>query len=389
MGSKIKRSLFKYLIISLTISIILSIAVQDAAQNISDNIQLKYTDSSKLYEYQNGYSQLFGDVPQIPDVSPEIMTPSDRIAKELCDFISSWCILFFTLFGVFLSLTLFYKRRLKTPFSVLNEAADKISRQDLDFKISYVYDDELGQICAAFKKMREKLAENNNSMWNMIDEQKQMRSAFSHDLRTPLAVMKGYVEYLLRYYPKHRLSEEKVIEVLGELQSQTERISCFADTMKNINRLDEIIISRAYVSQADLLAKTEAILTVLAQKYAKQFEVHSELKEQQLNLDISIFLEVLENLIDNAMRFSVQCVRVEFRYSQSLLNVCVHDDGKGFQPDELSKAVKPYYHGESVGTEHYGMGLYICKMLCEKHGGFLRVYNSPGGGACVEFNIAA
>lgn len=97
MGSKIKRSLFKYLIISLTISIILSIAVQDAAQNISDNIQLKYTDSSKLYEYQNGYSQLFGDVPQIPDVSPEIMIPSDRIAKELCDFISSWCILFFTL----------------------------------------------------------------------------------------------------------------------------------------------------------------------------------------------------------------------------------------------------------------------------------------------------
>lgn len=389
MGSKIKRSLFKYLIISLTISIILSIAVQDAAQNISDNIQLKYTDSSKLYEYQNGYSQLFGDVPQIPDVSPEIMTPSDRIAKELCDFISSWCILFFTLFGVFLSLTLFYKRRLKTPFSVLNEAADKISRQDLDFKISYVYDDELGQICAAFEKMREKLAENNSSMWNMIDEQKQMRSAFSHDLRTPLAVMKGYVEYLLRYYPKHRLSEEKVIEVLGELQSQTERISCFADTMKNINRLDEIIISRAYVSQADLLAKTEAILTILAQKYAKQFEVHSELKEQQLNLDISIFLEVLENLIDNAMRFSVQCVRVEFRYSQSLLNVCVHDDGKGVQPDELSKAVNPYYHGESVGTEHYGMGLYICKMLCEKHGGFLRVYNSPGGGACVEFNIAA
>ena len=82
MGSKIKRSLFKYLIISLTISIILSIAVQDAAQNISDNIQLKYTDSSKLYEYQNGYSQLFGDVPQIPDVSPEIMTPSDRIDKR-------------------------------------------------------------------------------------------------------------------------------------------------------------------------------------------------------------------------------------------------------------------------------------------------------------------
>ena len=61
------------------------------------------------------------------------------------------------------------------------------------------------------------------------------------------------------------------------------------------------------------------------------------LKAKGLLSQISIFLEVLENLIDNAMRFSVQCVRVEFRYSQSLLNVCVHDDGKGFQPDELSK----------------------------------------------------
>lgn len=389
MGSKIKRSLFKYLIISLTLSIILSVVVQEVTQDISNSIQLKYLDSSKLYEYQNGYSQLFGDVPQIPDVPPEIMTPPDRIINEFCDFASSWCILFFTFTGVFLSLSLFYKRRLKIPFSILNESTAKIGRQDLEFKITYDCDDELGQICAAFEKMREKLVENNCLMWNMIDEQKQMRSAFSHDLRTPLAVMKGYVEYLLRYYPKHRLSEEKVIEVLGELQSQTERISCFADTMKNINRLDEIVIKRAYVSQADLLAKTEAILTVLAQKYAKKFEVHNEIKEQQLNLDISIFLEVLENLIDNAMRFSDQCVRVEFRYSQSLLNVCVHDDGKGFQPDELSKAVKPYYHGESVGTEHYGMGLYICKMLCERHGGFLRVYNSPGGGACVEFNIAA
>lgn len=147
------------------------------------------------------------------------------------------------------------------------------------------------------------------------------------------------------------------------------------------------VMSNHHLRNKDLSLKAKGLLSQML-SLPEDWD-YSELKEQQLNLDISIFLEVLENLIDNAMRFSVQCVRVEFRYSQSLLNVCVHDDGKGFQPDELSKAVKPYYHGESVGTEHYGMGLYICKMLCEKHGGFLRVYNSPGGGACVEFNIAA
>ncbi len=389
MGSKIKRSLFKYLIISLTLAIILSVVVQGITQNISMGIQLKYVDQSKLYEYQNGYSQLFGDVPEIPEVPPEIMNPQDRVIKEFCDFSSSWCVLFFTFVGVFLSLSLFYRRRLKIPFTILNEAAEKISRQDLNFKITYNFDDELGQLCDAFEKMREKLVENNSLMWNMIDEQKQMRSAFSHDLRTPLTVMKGYVEYLLLYYPENKLSREKIIEVLGELQSQTERISCFADTMKSINRLDEIVINRECVDKDELCTKMETILTVLAQKYGKQFEIHSEVKKQQLYLDLSAFLEVFENLIDNAVRFAVQSVKVKFSYSASRLTVSVRDDGKGFRTDELKNVIKPYYHGENAGTEHYGMGLYICKMLCEKQGGFLQVYNPPGGGACVEFYIVA
>lgn len=66
-----------------------------------------------------------------------------------------------------------------------------------------------------FEKMREQLQLNNSEMWNMIEEQKQMRSAFSHDLRTPLSVLKGYVEYLIRYYPKGKLSQEKIMETLG------------------------------------------------------------------------------------------------------------------------------------------------------------------------------
>ena len=389
MGSKIKRSLFKYLIISLTLAIALSVVVQVIAENISINIQSKYVDKSKLYEYQNGYSDLFGDVPEIPEIPSKIMKTQDRVIKEICDFASTWCILFFTFIGVFLSLSLFYKRRLKIPFSILNEAAEKIGKQDLNFKITYNYDDELGYLCAVFEKMRKKLEENNCLMWNMIDEQKQMRSAFSHDLRTPLTVMKGYVEYLLLYYPENKLSKEKIFEVLGELQSQTERIVCFADTMKSINRLDEIIINRECINKDELHMKAETILTVLAQKYEKQFEIHSEIGKQRLYLDLSVFLEIFENLIDNAMRFSDQYVYVEFCYSQSRLTVSIRDDGKGFQPDELKKVVKPYYHGENAGTEHYGMGLYICKMLCEKQGGFLQVYNPPGGGACVEFYIVA
>ena len=111
MGSKIKTSLFKYLVIALIISITLSIIVQSAAQTISDQLQLKYVNLSELYEFQNKYSQQFEDFPWVPVVSPEKMTLQDRVIKELCDFISSWSILFFTFAGVFIALTLFYNVR--------------------------------------------------------------------------------------------------------------------------------------------------------------------------------------------------------------------------------------------------------------------------------------
>lgn len=385
---KIKVSLFRYLVISLIISVLLSIGVQSIAQRTSEHIQLKYVDLTELYEYQNEYSELFGDVPTIPTVPPSIMTGRDRIINEICDFTLSWSILIFSFAGVFISLTLFYRRRLKIPFKILNEAADKISRQDLNFKINYECNDELGQICAAYEQMRAKLVENNRHMWDMIDEQKQMRSAFSHDLRTPLTVMKGYVEYLLNYYPEGKLAEEKVTEVLKELQNQTERITKFADIMKNINRLEEIYISRSLVDVDTFLKKVTAVIDALSKKYDKDFVVCNEITDRQLNIDLSAFLEIFENLVDNAMRFAQKSVRLEMMCSEDRMTVRVYDDGKGFPPEALKKAFRPYYHGTSSDAEHYGMGLYICKVLCEKQNGFLQIYNLPNGGACAEVQIS-
>ena len=70
------------------------------------------------------------------------------------------------------------------------------------------------------------------------------------------------------------------------------------------------------------------------------------------------------------------------------MTVRVYDDGKGFPPEALKKAFRPYYHGTSSDAEHYGMGLYICKVLCEKQNGFLQIYNLPNGGACAEVQIS-
>ena len=379
MGSKIKRSLFKYLIISLTISIILSIAVQDAAQNISDNIQLKYTDSSKLYEYQNGYSQLFGDVPQIPDVSPEIMIPSDRIAKELCDFISSWCILFFTLFGVFLSLTLFYKRRLKTPFSVLNEAADKISRQDLDFKISYVYDDELGQICAAFEKMREKLAENNSSMWNMINEQKQMRSAFSHDLRTPLTAICGYLDLLEQ--------EEKSTTIERYIEIIRNRADLLTELIEELFRYSVIISGERLVVREPIAINgilEESIAAFYTTLNKRGIVPNIKITQAKIvrSLDRSSLIRVFSNLLNNAIK-----------YSDGDLDITLTDSGEVIFANtasrlnevQVGKLFDRFYTVEAA-RKSTGLGLAIARTLIEQMNGTISAkYENGRLSICIFF----
>lgn len=387
MRKSIKLTLFKYIAVALILSISLSIIVQGATQRLSEKIQLKYVNTEELYEFQNEYSELFGDMPTIPMVSINDMSTQDRILDGICDFASSWSILIFTFLSIFIALTLFYNQKLKEPFKTLCDSAEKIGKQELNFKISYDSDDELGEICNAFEKMRDNLAKNNISMWNMIIEQKQMRSAFSHDLRTPLSVMKGYIEYLLLFYPEDRIPKEKVTEVLKELAEQTDRISKFADAMKNVNRLEEVKIINEKVEWIRLYKKIDTAFNILSERYGKRYKIESNINSEALYLDCDIFMEILENIVDNAMRFAAQCVKADVLYEAGKLCVRIYDDGQGFSPEGLKKAVTPYYHGQENGEDHYGMGLYICKVLCEKQGGFLQVYNPPNGGACVEFQI--
>ena len=81
---------------------------------------------------------------------------------------------------------------------LLTTSANRIAENDLDFSIVYDRNDEMGLLCKAFEKMRSALESNNREMWRQMNERQKLNAAFSHDLRTPLSVLKGYVEYLIR-----------------------------------------------------------------------------------------------------------------------------------------------------------------------------------------------
>lgn len=135
---------------------------------------------------------------------------------------------------------LFYHRELKKPISRLMDAARKIADSQLDFQIRYDKQNELGTLCKAFDDMRQALRENNKKMWQSLEERKRLHAAFSHDMRTPLTVLKGYVELLQQYVPDGRIPEEKLLNVLSMMNRQVTRLERYTQKMNDIRKIEDI-----------------------------------------------------------------------------------------------------------------------------------------------------
>ncbi len=311
---------------------------------------------------------------------------------EACDFIESWSLFLFAFGGALVAVIVFYNKKLKVPLALLNHGAQEIGKNNLEFELIYDRRDEMGELYEAFEKMRVQLADNNSCMWKMIEEQKQLRSAFTHDIRAPLTVLKGYVQLLLRCLPEKRISSEKQFEILKDIEEQTERLEAFSDTIKKIHRLDNIGVTKEKSNSRMVFSKIEKTLSLLNEQFTTKLKYEYKCPEiDSINVDTNILLEVVENIFSNAVIYAETEVIIEIQnINDKYLKVMVSDDGRGFYENDIVNACKLYYHDvPDDNREHYGMGLYICKILCEKHGGEIALSNGNTGGACVQvtFNV--
>lgn len=298
---------------------------------------------------------------------------------------------FYLAAAVILMLKQFYKNRLKRPFALLEKGVLEIQKQNLQFSLEYESQDEMGQLLKSMDKMRETLVENYEYMWKLIEEQKQLNAAFAHDLRTPLTVLKGYCEFLSRYLPQGAVSQEKMTDILLLMTNQLERLSDFSKTMKEVRNLDEYPIEKENTELFHFCRTIEGIVEALNMGGAVTLSVKylsEEMEKQTVFFDENIVLEVLDNLLSNAIRFAksqvIVSVEIEEKAAGKYMYLYVEDDGKGFLDSELHKAIAPYYSSEQE-EEHFGIGLYICNMLCNLHGGTVSLANRiEGNGAIIS-----
>ena len=289
--------------------------------------------------------------------------------------------------STFLAGLVYYKRKLKLPLRILKSGAERIANNDLNFQINYDVDDEFGHLCQAFEKMRSTLEKSSKETWRQMEERKRLNASFSHDLRTPLTVLEGHLDILQKYSENGALSEEDISEIYSVMDIQLKRLIRYVSSMSKLQSLEDIPISLRPTNSNELIGTLKNTAEIICVEKKLFFE--NEIKCSELNVDVEIILQVFENLMSNAARYANSEINVRCRTSGKHLYIIVSDDGQGFDSKDIKIATDPFYTTEKKSEgEHFGLGLNICKILCQRHGGDIILKNNKLGGASITAHFS-
>ncbi len=374
----VRKTILLYLAVCLVCSFVLSAVIVEVATRTQEEVWWKYADHEKYFKAMDGEYRL-----EIARPRAQEMSKRDHVISEACDFLQTYTVLVLSITASCVAVFLFYKNKLERPIRELDLASKRIAGNDLDFYISYKNKDEMGRLCQEFEQMRKQLVQNNQKLWRMIEEEKALRAAIAHDIRSPLSVLKGYQEMLLEYLPDGTIAIEKAMEMLAESRKQIERMDSFVETMRKMNSLEQRILLADLITAEQIKADIQAELTVLKLEKGKQVVLDVQKTQEIFSGDREVIIEVVENLLSNALRYAKSQIEVRVCVARQELKICVADDGGGFREDAETVTKAFYQKNVKDSLNHAGMGMYISRLYCEKHGGNLFLENRNTGGAVV------
>ena len=374
----LRKSLVLYVIAFVVLAVFLSVATFFICGSAAEDIRSSYPPSGEKYYLTNEQGEQLGEGAYIgTELAP--MSKQDERTIAILEMLPVIAAPIYSAFCIIAAALLFYRNRLKKPLAELRTASEKIANNDLDFSIDYDNNDELGQLCASFEIMRTTLADNFSKMWRQVEERKALNAAFAHDLRTPLTVLKGYNEML------QASDNPQTRETAVTMGKHILRMETYVSSMSNLRRLEDTQPEYTTVLLQPFLSALYESMEMVCKKKGKTPCLQNSVPVSRLSIDTDFVTQVSNNLIANAVRYARNTITISFALHDNGLLLSIADDGKGFDKNTLHKATSPYFTEETDHFEHFGLGLYICKLLCERHDGYLRIENVSGGAKVIAF----
>ncbi len=277
------------------------------------------------------------------------------------------------------------------PLNRLKEGTRNISEGNLDFVVETSGEDEISELCRDFEFMRQKLKENAEEKLKSDKESKELISNISHDLKTPITAIKGYVEGLRDGVA---VTEEKRDKYLQTIYKKAIEMDKLIDELTLYSKIDANRIpysfNKLYVGE--FFGDCNSSLSLELEAKDVQFGYYNSVGEDvQIIADAEQLSRVINNIVSNSTKYHAdRRIKIDLRVKDEgdFIKVEIEDNGKGISKSALPHIFERTYRGDlsrNSATGGSGIGLAIVKKIIEDHGGRIWAESKEGEGTTMCF----
>jgi len=275
------------------------------------------------------------------------------------------------------------------PLKELNHAAEMIASGDLEYEMKYKKDDEIGKFCNEFDRMRLRLKDSLAKQVEFEHSRQQLIASVSHDLKTPLTSIQGYVELLGDDIVEDPETQKQYLDIIRSKSAQLNHLIDDLFTFTKMN-LDEFVIELTPMDSRELFDFMLTEKEMDFQERSLELRVDRPIPSVPIEADAPRLHQVLDNLISNAEKFTNTYIHIYTRRTPDFFEWFVEDDGIGIPQEDLSRIFEHFYKvdkSRTYSSRGTGLGLAICKQIVEAHGGTISVRSQLGTGTTFKVKL--
>jgi signal transduction histidine kinase len=278
------------------------------------------------------------------------------------------------------------------PLARLRDAALRIGNGDLDFSLAPAGVDEFGQVTTAFETMRTKLRASLSRQLEEEAARKELIAHVSHDLRTPINLIRGYAEGLRDGVASTPEMRARYLDVILERAGELEKL---IETLFSFSKLDLDGV-KPKLTPVDIVPFLDGLRKSFSATFpGARIELAAPESGLRIQADAELTRRAVSNLVENAVTHGGKPeINLLWRIwrSAGMVELSVSDDGAGAAPEDLPRLFEPFFRGDRARTRGSGgpgagLGLSIVKKIMSVQGGSVRAAASPSGGLEVTLSF--
>lgn len=269
-------------------------------------------------------------------------------------------------------------------------ASNRFKEGDLTYRIQDAEKADLSKLATTFNSMAETILTNIEKIRSVETLRRELIANISHDLRTPLSIMQGYVETL--QMKKSSLTADETSKYLEIIQGSTERLSHLISQLFEYSKLEanQIEPEKEPFLITELINDIHTNYQVLAEKNKISLQLEVEDNIPLVFADISLVERAIQNLLDNAIKFTPENGEVVMKLviNNKEVEIMIKDSGPGI-PESDQSLIFERYRQTKTGKEKSGagLGLAIVKKIIEIHDSTISVFSKPNSGTTFTFTL--